>query len=133
MEIELEKIDFGKGYLGLLVGSMVGHTGLTFVPEDEGVVGISTRISPRSKKLLEQFSEIGGVSQAIITRICIESGLGQISQLLVEVKKAKEAASEAENAEYEAMAEFNPETFDTEVVGTLSALRKAASARKAAK
>jgi len=133
MKVELGKMDYGQGLVGFLVNSMVGDSSLKFGPEDEGVVAITTRITPSDKKLLEQFSEVGNVSQSVITRICIEIGLKRISELLVEVKKAKEEAAALESAEYQARAEYDEEAEAAEIVDTLSELRKAAAARKAAK
>ncbi len=127
MKVDLSKIDLGCGILGLLVSSMTGHTGLKFGPEDDGVVGITTRISPNAKSLLQQLSEVGGVSQSIITRICIERGLNEISSLLLEVKKAKEEAAKSEIEEFE----INEEAANAETVNTLSELKKMASDRKA--
>ncbi|GFO69884.1 hypothetical protein GMLC_34630 [Geomonas limicola] len=133
MKIDLSKIDLGNGIIGLLVSSMTGHTGLKFGPEDDGVVGITTRISPKAKSLLQQFSEIGGVSQAVITRICIERGLGEISSLLLEYKKAKEEAERAESEEQEAIMAYDEEAVNAEVVNTLAELKKDAAARKSGK
>lgn len=124
MKIELGKMDYGQGHLGLLVKSMIGDTSLKFTPEDEGVVGVTTRIAPVSKKLLEQFSELGGVSQSVITRICIECGLREISQMLVAVKEAKEEAEEQEALRYEEMAEYDEEKEAADIVNTLAELRK---------
>lgn len=124
MKVELAKLDYGHGSVGLLVHSMVGDTSLKFTPEDEGVVGVTTRISPSSKKLLEQFSEIGGVSQSIITRICIESGLRNISELLTSVKEAKEQHEEQEQLRYSEMAEYDEEKEVAAAVKTLAELRK---------
>lgn len=133
MEIDLSKIDLGNGVLGLLVSSMTGHTSLKFGPEDDGVVGITTRISPNSKNLLQQLAEVGGVSQSIITRICIERGLSEISTLLVEYKKAREEAAAAEAAEMEAVVSHDAEAVNAEVINTLAELRKDAAARKGKK
>lgn len=130
MAVDVSKIDLGNGILGLLVSSMTGHSSLKFVPEDEGVVGISTRISPNSKKLLEQLSEVGNVSQSIITRICIENGLNQISRLLVEYSTALEEAEAALAAEYEAEENYDEEAANAEVINTLAELRKRKASKK---
>ena len=133
MKIELDKLDYGQGMMGFLVNSMTGSSSLKFGPEDEGSIAVSTRVSPKAKKLLEQFSEIGGVSMTVITRVCIESGLNHLAHLMSEVKAAKESAEAAESAEYEAMAEYDEEAEVAGMVDTLSELRKASSARKAAR
>jgi len=130
MEVDLSKMDYGQGMMGYLAKSMTGDSGLKFGPEDEGVIAISTRISPRAKKIVEQFSEIGGVAQAVITRICIETGLDQLAMLLEEVKKAKDAAYDAELEEHIAGAEYDEESFVAGIVGTLTALREESSAKK---
>jgi hypothetical protein len=124
MKIELEKMDYGRGMLGLLVNSMTGASSLKFGPEDEGSIAVSTRVSPKAKRLLEQFSEIGGVSMTVITRVCIETGLDQLAQLLGEVKAAKDARQASSDAEYVAMAEYDEEAEVTGILDTLAELRK---------
>lgn len=125
MKIELGKLDYGQGVLGLLVKSMVGDTGLKFTPEDEGVVGITTRIAPSSKKMLEQLAQAGGVSQSIITRLAIERGLSEIVELLKAVKAAKEEADAQDMLRYEEEAAAVDEDKEiTDTVELLNELRK---------
>lgn len=124
MKIELGKMDYGQGILGLLVKSMVGDSSLKFTPEDEGVVGITTRIAPGSKKLLELLAQVGGVSQSIITRVAIERGLNEIAELLKAVKVAKEEAEAQEILQYEAEADYDEDKEITNTVELLTELRK---------
>lgn len=131
MKIELGKMDYGQGMMGFLAYSMVGDGSLKFTPEDEGNIGVTTRIDARSKKLLEQLAEVGGVTQTIIMRVCIERGLAELASILVEVKKAKEAAEQQEALQYQEQAEFDADAFNAEIVDTLAVMRKAAEARKA--
>lgn len=131
MKVELGKMDLGHGSIGLLVYSMAGLGSLTFTPDDEGVIGISTRISPEAKKKIEDFASIGNVSQAIITRICIESGLEVISGLLLELKKAQEDSDANQADLWEKECSFDRQAYDAEVFATLSEFRKKSAARKA--
>lgn len=123
MKIELGKMDYGQGVLGLLVNSMVGDSSLKFTPDDEGVVGITTRVSPGAKKLLEALSAVGGVSQSVITRIAIERGLLQISDLLKAVKAAKEEAEAQDVIRYEEEALYDEEKEIADTVELLVELR----------
>lgn len=132
MKIELEKIDYGQGMLGLLVYSMTGAGSLKFGSEDEGVIPVTTCVSSKAKKLLQQLSEAGGVSMTVITRTCIETGLDQLSQLLAEVKAAQEAARETESAMYEAHAAYDEDAEVSSILENLVELRKGSAARKAA-
>lgn len=131
MKIELGKMDYGQGMMGLLAYSMIGDGSLKFTPDDEGDIGVTTRIGVRSKKLLEQLADVGGVTQTIIMRVCIDRGLAELASILVEVKKAKETADEQENLRYEEMAGYDADAHDAEIIGTLAEMRKAADARKA--
>lgn len=124
MKIELGKLDYGQGILGLLVKSMVGDSSLKFTPEDEGVVGITTRIAPGSKKLLELLAQVGGVSQSIITRVAIERGLNEIAELLKAVKVAKEEAEAQEILQYESEADYDEDKEIASTVDLLTELRK---------